>query len=439
MNRKHATFVAAVAAGLLMAGLPAAAAPDGHGHHRDVPLGRQVLPANDGWAAEGTGTTGGAAAPRENVHVVDSRAELVAALRAPSPKIIYVRGVIDGNTDDTGRRLTCADYAAPGYTLEAYLAAYDPAVWGRDREPSGPLEDARVASAANQTRQILLRVGSNTTIVGLGKHAVLKGLNLRVDRADNVIIRNLTFVDAADCFPQWDPTDGELGAWNSLYDNLSLTTSTHVWVDHNTFTDGNNPDSAQPRYFGQPFQVHDGQLDITNGSNFVTVSWNRFADHDKTMLIGSSNTSTTDPGKLNVTVHHNHFDTTLQRLPRVRFGQVHVYNNYYEIPDPDTFIYALGVGVQSRIFAESNVFSLGRGVDPALLIFDWGGTTLTARDHFLRARNGRLTPIDLIATYNAANDPDLGSDAGWTPTLHTRIDRPSAVPHLVTHKAGSGL
>ena len=317
--RRLSLLTAVLTGAALLVAPQAAATPATH-----LPAGRQVLPANDGWAAEGAGTTGGAAAPEANVHIVHTRAELVAALAAPAPKIIYVSGTIDGSEDDAGGRLSCADYAAGGYTLDAYLATYDPAVWGRDREPAGPLEDARVASAANQTRHIKLKVSANTTIVGLGGHAVLKGLNLHVDKVNNVIIRNLTFVDTADCFPQWDPTDGATGAWNSLYDNVSVTGSTHVWVDHNTFTDGDNPDSAQPRYFDSPFQVHDGELDLTNASNLITVSWNRFTDHDKTMLIGSSNTSTTDPGKLNVTVHHNLFGNTLQRLPRVRFGQVHV-------------------------------------------------------------------------------------------------------------------
>lgn len=420
-------LLAALAAALLVTA-PAAAESSG------TPLGRQVLPANDGWAAEGAGTTGGSAAPRENVHVVDTRAELVTALAAPAPKIIYVRGRIDGNADDAGNPLSCADYAAEGYSLEAYLAAYDPAVWGMATRPSGPLETARVASAANQSRRMKLKLGSNTTLVGLGR-AVLSGLNLHVDKADNVIIRNISFVDAADCFPLWDPTDGTAGNWNSAYDNISVTGSTHVWVDHNTFTDGANQDSAQPRYFGRPYQVHDGALDITNASNFVTVSWNRFADHDKTMLIGSTNNPANDRGKLNVTVHHNHFRDVLQRLPRVRFGQVHVYDNLYEIPSEIS--YALGVGVESAIVAESNVFALDEGVEPSDLLFDWGGTMITARDNLLRT--GRHTePVDLVAVYNAAHDPDLSADAGWTPTLHTRITPARQVPALVSREAGAG-
>jgi pectate lyase len=413
-----------IAAAVLTVALCTPAAADGH-----VPLGRQVLAANDGWAAEGAGTTGGSAAPKENVHVVDTRAELVTALAAPAPRIVYVRGVIDGDTADDGRPLDCADYAADGYSLDAFLAAYDPEVWGRDTEPSGPLEDARAASAANQSAHIRLRVGADTTIVGLGRHAVLKGLNLQVDNADNVIVRNLTFVDAADCFPAWDPTDGALGEWNSLYDNLSVTRSTHVWVDHNTFTDGDNPDSAQPTYFGRPYQVHDGQLDITNGSNLVTVSWNRFTDHDKTMLIGSTDNPAADRGRLNVTVHHNYFRDTLQRLPRVRFGQVHVYNNLYHLSG--ALVYAIGVGVESRIVAEANVFR----TESDALLHDWGGTALTARDNLL-GRHPR--PVDLVAEYNATHDPDLGADAGWEPVLHTGIDQARSVPRAVERHSGAG-
>ncbi|MBP2702796.1 pectate lyase [Microbispora sp. RL4-1S] len=392
-------------------------------------LGRQTLPAGDGWASAGTGTTGGSAAPAANVHVVTDRAGLAAALASPGPRIIYVRGVIDVDK-------TCADFATGGYTLAGYLAAYDPAVWGRDAEPSGPVEDARAASAAAQTAYMKLKVPSDTTIVGL-PGAVIRHINLHVDKADNVIIRDIHFQDAADCFPQWDPTDGDEGNWNSLYDNISVTGSTHVWIDHNTFDDGDNPDSGQPEYFGRPYQVHDGEADITSGSDLVTVSWNRFADHDKTMLIGSTNNPATDAGKLSVTVHHNHFVNTLQRLPRVRFGKVHVYDNYYEIPDASAFVYALGVGVQSQIYAQENFFRVSRAVDPAGLLHDWGGTALTSTGNLLRV-GGKVSPIDLVSVYNAAHDPDLGADAGWTPTLHTAVDPAASVPREVSRHAGAG-
>ncbi|WP_405140400.1 pectate lyase [Sphaerisporangium sp. NBC_01403] len=429
---------AVLASGLCAAALATVPVPASASTGGAVPLGRRTLPANDGWAAATTGTTGGSAADDAHVYTVTNRKELVAALAGgdATPKIIYVKGVIDGNTDDTGAKLGCDDYAVDGYTLPAYLAAYDPAVWGRDTEPSGPLEDARAASSARQTARIRPKVGSNTTIAGLG-HAVIKGLNLHVDKADNVIIRNIAFQDAYDCFPQWDPTDGDEGNWNSLYDNISVTGSTHVWADHNSFDDGANPDSAQPLYFGRPYQVHDGELDITNGSNLATVSWNRFAGHDKTMLIGSTNNPATDSGKLNVTVHHNVFDTILQRAPRVRFGQVHVYDNFYNVPAGAGYVYSFGVGVQSKVYAEENYFRLGQGVGADQIIYNWGGTAIHATGTLVTS-GATTRRVDILSAHNATHDPDLTGDVGWTPTLHTKVDPAVLVPLTVPLLAGAG-
>jgi pectate lyase len=409
-------------------------------------LGHETLPPNDGWASSGTnnlgqaGTTGGASADAAHVYTATNRQELVAALGiGATPKIIYVQGTIDANVDDNNQPLSCDDYAAPGYSLAAYLQAYDPATWGTTQRPSGPLEDARRASQQNQAARVRINVGSNTTIVGVGD-ARIRGANLTVDRVDNVIIRNITFQDAFDCFPQWDPTDGSTGNWNSQYDNISLLTATHIWVNHCAFNDGDNPDSNQPIYFGRPFQVHDGELDITRGSDLVTVSWNNFSDHDKVMLIGSTDnpgtpgSPTSDRGKLRVTVHHNLFANVIQRTPRVRFGQVHVYNNYYDIPNAESYIYSWGVGVESQIYAQNNYFRTD-GVTPDRFIRRFNGTAIHASGTFVNGHSSH-NRVDVLAAYNAVNDPDLSGEVGWTPTLYNHIHPTQAVPALVTHQAG---
>jgi pectate lyase len=406
-------------------------------------LGRQVLPANDGWAASGPGTTGGSTATDEQVFVVSTRAELVAALGGnnatnatnATPKIIYLKGRIDGFEAADGTLLTCEDLADPEYTLEAYLAAYDPAVWGRVT-PSGPLEQARVRSVSNQTAQTQINVGPNTTIIGL-RGATLTGLTLMVDRAPNVIVRNINFVDARDCFPAWSPTDGDAGAWNSQFDLMSVRRSENVWVDHNTFSDGDNPDSGLPVYFGRPYMVHDGALDITHTASLATVSFNRFIGRDKVMLIGSSNTVGPDVGRLNVTLHHNLFEGTKQRVPRVRFGQVDIYNNLYRI-GAEGFSYAWGVGVQSAIYAENNYLSLDDGVVPEDVIFDWGGTMITEKGTWVRAGDAPPGPVSLLEAYNASHDPDLAPDAGWTPVLRAGPVLPAPlVPLVVNTLAGA--
>ena len=393
-------------------------------------LARQVLPADDGWAAAGAGTTGGSAAAGTHVFVAHTRDQLAADVAGDTPKIVFVGAHIEGNVDANNKPLTCDSYNAPGYSLAAYLAAYDPAVWGRTNRPSGPLEDARAASQKNQAARVVVNVGSNTTIIGLGS-AKLTGLNLMLNKVSNVIVRNLTMEDAHDCFPQWDPTDTSVGNWNSQYDTMSLKGATNVWVDHDTFSDGNNHDSSEPTYFGRPFQVHDGLLDITNASDLVTVEWSRFYDHDKTMLIGSSDSSTADPGKLRVTLHHNEWQNVDERAPRVRFGQVDVYDNFYVATAESTYQYSWGVGVQSAIYAQNNFFLLSADVPQSNVVHYWKGTAMTEIGSMVRYGTAPPKAVSFLAAYNAVNTPTIAPDAGWTPTLRAGPLTPTLLVPLV--------
>ena len=404
-----------------------------HADARDI--SRDTLPANDGWASEGEGTTGGSAADAAHVYTVTDRAGLVRALDGGSatPKIIKIAGTVDANTDDDGDHLDCADYATDGYRLKKYLAAYDPRTWGAAK-PSGPQEEARQASAKKQAERVELLVGSNTTIVGL-KGAVLKGGSLQVRNATNVIIRNLDLRDAYDCFPVWQPNTGGLGDWKTAYDNIWLAGSTHVWIDHVTLSDKGHLDADEPTHFARNYLRHDGLLDITNGSDLVTVSWSRFADHDKAMLIGNSDSATGDRGRLRVTLHHNQFESVVQRAPRVRFGQVHLYNNRYVVPGDD-YRYSLGISTESAVHAENNAFHTPGHIEAADLVKSWNGSALHQTGTLF---NGY--PVDLLAIYNAYNsgsERDLTADVGWTPTLHTKIDSAEAADRAVARGAGAG-
>lgn len=141
----------------------------------------------------------------------------------------------------------------------------------------------------------MIDVGSNTTIVGQGDDAVLDGFGLKVDGKNNVIIENLTFTNSSD-----DGITIEDGAH-------------HVWVHHNTFM----------------APIVDGSVDMRRNSSYITVSWNRFVGTDKTSLIGSNDIEYSTLGT-KVTYHHNWFDGTVQRNPRVRFADVHIFNNHYD-------------------------------------------------------------------------------------------------------------
>ncbi|HWS34533.1 MAG TPA: family 16 glycoside hydrolase [Actinoplanes sp.] len=149
-------------------------------------------------------------------------------------------------------------------------------------------------------------VTSDKSIVGVGATAGITGGGFNIglpvstsepsDPVHNVIIQNLSFRNASD-------------------DSINVQMySHHVWIDHNDLAQG-----------------YDGLIDIKRGSSLVTVSWNHTHQHTKNMLLGhDDDNAAQDTGRLKVTYHHNWFDRTPQRNPRVRFGEpVHVYNNYY--------------------------------------------------------------------------------------------------------------
>jgi len=162
-------------------------------------------------------------------------------------------------------------------------------------------------------------VRPNKTVVGLGTAAEITGGGLDFYRSYNVIVRNIRFTNAED-------------------DAVNVgQNSHHIWIDHNEFV---NPT--------------DGSIDIVRGAEYVTVSWNWFRGTDKSMLIGHSDgNASQDTGHLKVTIHHNYFDGSVQRHPRVRFGEpVHVYNNYFRANS----LYAVASTMNAGVLVEGNYF-----------------------------------------------------------------------------------
>ncbi len=434
----HHTLYARLAAPLFCAALLAScAAPAPSRPTAPTDLARQPLAANDGWAAAEGGTRGGADALAAHVFDVRNRTELVAALQGAgsAPKIVRLHGRIDLSVDDANRPLAAADYRDPAFDLEAYLHAYAPATWGK-KPLTGPLEEARQRSARNQAARVVVRVPANTSLIGIGRDAQVVHGMLLLDKVDNVILRNLHFADAFDYFPAWDPKDNANGEWNSEYDNLSLRGATHVWVDHCSFSDGTRPDHTARTALGRPMQHHDGLLDITLQSNFVTVSYNHFQDHDKTNLVGSSDSQKADAGTLKVSFHHNLWERTKERSPRVRFGQVHLYNNLYVAETGVAYAhgYSLGVGLGSRIFSENNVWETASSIPASSLTKLWKGSQFFDRGSL---HNGQ--PVDLLGGLRAANpSATVEANVGWSPTLHGPVEPSASVARSVRATAGAG-
>lgn len=146
----------------------------------------EKLAKNTSWGSYQTDVTGGIGATASNIYTVTNRAQFVSALGGQTnttSRIIMVSGTIDLCVDGNNKSLGENDFITSGYSLSAYMKAYDPATWGTSKVPSGTQEDARAASAANQKAVVQIKVGSNISIIGIGSNAKIinGGLHLPSD------------------------------------------------------------------------------------------------------------------------------------------------------------------------------------------------------------------------------------------------------------------
>ncbi|MEU9284643.1 polysaccharide lyase family 1 protein [Streptomyces sp. NPDC048275] len=168
-------------------------------------------------------------------------------------------------------------------------------------------------------------IGSNTTVLGVGSASGFTGGGLRLKKVTNVVVRNLNISKPL------KPSDG-----------ITVQASTKVWIDHNSFSADRDHDK----------DYYDGLLDINHASDSVTVSWNTFKDHFKGSLVGhSDNNASEDTGHLHVTYHHNYFSNIYSRIPSLRFGTGHFYDNY--VVGAETAVHSR---MGAQMLVENNVF-----------------------------------------------------------------------------------
>lgn len=248
------------------------------------------LNAPIGWATVGGSVTGGEGG---TIVTVTTKAELMAALSGTDKKIIYVDGQIE----------------FPGLNT--------------------------VKNAQNKTV-----IGLAGSALVNSKHSSKAGETgiMQLSSCKNIILRNLTFKSAG----AYD-IDGN--------DNLTLAGSTYIWVDHCDFQDG-----------------VDGNFDCVNGSDHIAVTWCRFRyfiepwaggsggsdDHRNCDLWGNSDSRTSDTGLLNTTFANCWWDEGCsERMPRVRYGQVHIQNCLYSSSNAH---YCVGYGYKSNVYVEGCAF-----------------------------------------------------------------------------------
>ncbi|MEQ2555473.1 right-handed parallel beta-helix repeat-containing protein [Lachnospira intestinalis] len=162
----------------------------------------------------------------------------------------------------------------------------------------------------------------NITIEGVGEDAAVHGFGFLVRNSGNVEFRNFAVMAFMD-------------------DGVSLDTKNcNIWV-HNMdiFYGSTGGDSDQAK--------GDGSVDIKGASTNVTVSYVHFWDSGKCSLCGMS-----DSAEFLVTYHHNWFDHSDSRHPRIRVASVHIYNNYFD----GNAKYGVGTTKGSSAFVEANYY-----------------------------------------------------------------------------------
>ncbi len=268
-----------------------------------------TLSAN-GFASQDGGTKGGGNAAPITVTSCDA---LIAAAYGSNAKVIH----IPNSTIDCRNK---------GNNIAACpLACSDGKIY--HRVPVGGQTCKELGSANNNTQVVAVndrrfRVGSNTTIIGLGKNSKVLGGSFDLGDSTNVILRNFTIEDI-------NPGLVEAG------DAITLTNSRNIWIDHMRTN-----------------LISDGHVDMNNSQN-VTLSWNHFKGYNA-KVCGNQHHYTNGVTESEVTFHHNFWDTNSGRNPRLSGSgtRAHIYSNYWK----DISYFSINTSNAAQAKVEGNFF-----------------------------------------------------------------------------------
>ena len=247
----------------------------------------------------------------------DARVIYVTAETAKTVKCLVKQSDKDGEgTEFTG--------------LQAIINAYQKGVETRPLAVRliGTIRDSDMDALGSSAEGLQIKGKNNTipmniTIEGIGDDATTWGFGFLLRNTVSVELRNFANMLCMD-------------------DCISIDTDNkYCWVHHLDLFYGNaGGDSDQAK--------GDGTVDIKNDSQYITVAYNRFHDSGKSSLCGMKSES----GPNYIDYHHNWFDHSDSRHPRVRTMTVHVWNNYYD----GCSKYGVGATTSSSVFVERNFF-----------------------------------------------------------------------------------
>ena len=187
-------------------------------------------------------------------------------------------------------------------------------------------------------------IGSDKSILGLEPGVMVKG-HISISGKSNIILRNIAI------------QDGKCNSYNACKRGSDAIyiggNSKNIWLDHVDVIDG-----------------MDGNLDVSKGPDYMTVTWCKFRytykkEHAFSNLIAGSDNEKVSEGKLNTTYAYCWWgDFVIERMPRGRYGKIDVFNNLYTSQSTN---YYVGPGHKMQMIIENNAFLM-----PGRMIHDWG-------------------------------------------------------------------
>ena len=237
-------------------------------------------------------------------------------------QVIYVTA---GNAKTVTAHLSSGDFTG----LQAILTAYEK---GNVTTPLavrivGTLKASDMDAFGSKEEGIQIKgkkadAELNITIEGIGEDATIQGFGFLCRNTKSIEFRNF-------------------GIMRCMDDGISLDTdNSNIWI--------HNIDVYYGKQGSGDHAKGDGAIDVKSDSKYVTLSYCHFWDTGKSNMFGMKSES----GPNYITYHHNWFDHSDSRHPRIRTMSVHVYNNYYD----GNAKYGVGVTTGASCFAENNYF-----------------------------------------------------------------------------------
>ncbi len=259
--------------------------------------------------------------------------------------------------------------------------------------------DGTINLSNSGTSKLDIKDIRDVSIIGVGNRGLLDGIGIKIWRADNIIVRNLTIRYVAE-------GDG---------DGIGIEgPSSNIWIDHNTLH--NSLDVDKDHY--------DGLVDAKRDANNISITYNHLHDSWKTALAGHSDNDSNNDRR--ITYAFNHWENVYSRTPLNRFGDTHVYNNFYDN--------IIDTGINSRMGAQvridNNVFENSRNPIVSCYSDEIG---------YWDTRNNEFTNVEWESGGACIlAGPGESSTTSFTPPYRYDLLPTSQVRDHVTANAGAG-